>query len=104
LPIIISAKRRYLISIFFNYYLNTNSGNYNFSTNSLESINQRLKEHCGAGQLPLRKVYVKLLDFKVIYLGKLKYRVKSINLNHRRAKTVERREKLEGIYETFMKF
>ena len=83
---------------FFNYYLNTDSGNYNFSTNSLESINRRLKEHCGAGQLPLRKVYVKLRDFKAIYLGKFKYRVKRNNLNQRRAKTVKRREKLEEIY------
>ena len=37
----------------FNYYENTNVGNYNFSTNSLESLNRRLKEACGAGQLPL---------------------------------------------------
>ena len=36
-----------------NYYENTNVGNYNFSTNSLESLNRRLKEACGAGQLPL---------------------------------------------------
>ena len=44
----------------FDYYSNTNSGNYNFSTNSLESLNRRLKEICGAGQLPLKKSFVKL--------------------------------------------
>ena len=52
----------------FNYYENTNVGNYNFSTNSLESLNRRLKEACGAGQLPLKKSFVKLRDFKKHYL------------------------------------
>ena len=51
-------------------------------------------------KLPLRKVYVKLRYFKAIYLGKFKYRIKRNNLNHRRP-TVERREKLEGIYEIY---
>ena len=53
---------------FFNYHLNTDSGNYNF------------------------------WDFKAIYLGKFEYQVKRNNLNQRRAKTVKRREKLEEIY------
>ena len=45
----------------FNYYENTNVGNYNFSTNSLESLNRRLKEACGAGQLPLKN---RLFDYE----------------------------------------
>ena len=34
----------------------SSNGNYNFLTNSLESVNRRIKEACGAGQLPLKKI------------------------------------------------
>ena len=47
-----------------NYYDNSSAGNYNFSTNSLESVNCWLKEACGAGQLPLKKSFIKLRDFQ----------------------------------------
>ena len=85
----------------YNYYENTNSGNYNFSTNSLESLNRRLKETCGAGQLPLKKSFVKLRDFKKMYLGKFKRKVKRNQMNSRRPKTIARQEKLESIYEIY---
>ena len=85
----------------FNYYENTNVGNYNFSTNSLESLNRRLKEACGAGQLPLKKSFVKLRDFKKQYLGKFNQKVKRNQMNARRPKTVRRQEKLEEIYEIY---
>ena len=70
----------------FNYYENTNVGNYNFSTNSLESLNRRLKEACGAGQLPLKKSFVKLRDFKKLYIGKFNQKVKRNQMNARRQK------------------
>ena len=85
----------------FNYYENTNVGNYNFSTNSLESLNRRLKEACGAGQLPLKKSFVKLRDFKKLYIGKFNQKVKRNQMNARRPKTVRRQEKLEEIYEIY---
>ena len=84
-----------------NYYENTNVGNYNFSTNSLESLNRRLKEACGAVQLPLKKSFVKLRDFKKLYLGKFNQKVKRNQTNARRPKTVHRQEKLEEIYEIY---
>ena len=85
----------------FNYYENTNVGNYNFSTNSLESLNRRLKEACGAGQLPFKKSFVKLRDFKKLYIGKFNQKVKRNQMNARRPKTVRRQEKLEEIYEIY---
>ena len=88
----------------FNYYENTNVGNYNFSTNSLESLNRRLKEACGAGQLPLKKLYVRLRDFKKMYLGKFTRKVKRNQMNQRRPKTVRRQEKLEAIYDVYKNF
>ena len=79
-------------------------GNYNFSTNSLESLNRRLKEACGAGQLPLKKSYVRLRDFKKMYLGKFTRKVKINQMNQRRPKTVRRQEKLEAIYDVYKNF
>ena len=79
-------------------------GNYNFSTNSLESLNRRLKEACGAGQLPLKKSYVRLRDFKKMYLGKFTRKVKRNQMNQRRPKTVRRQEKLEAIYDVYKNF
>ena len=85
----------------FNYYENSSAGNYNFSTNSLESVNRRLKEACGAGQLPLKKSFVKLRDFKKGYIGKFKRKVKRNQLNPRKQKTIRRQEMLEGIYDVY---
>jgi isoleucyl-tRNA synthetase len=62
---------------------------------------KHLKEYTSGIKLPLRKVYVKLRDFKAAYLGKFKYRVKRNNLHQRRKKTVDRRENLEAIYEIY---
>ena len=90
---------KYLVKYYFNptaqfnftlydYYGISSNGNYNFSTNSLESVNRRLKEACGAGQLPLKKSYVKLRDFKKVYIGKFKRKVKKNRLNARRKETI----------------
>ena len=49
----------------------------------------------------MKTVYVKLRDFKAAYLGKFKYRVKRNNLNPRKQKVVDRRDKLEAIYEIY---
>ena len=57
---------KYLVKYYFNptaqfnftlydYYGISSNGNYNFLTNSLESVNRRLKEAFSAGQLPLKK-------------------------------------------------
>tara|TARA_B110000977_G_scaffold50667_1_gene68831 strand:- start:231 stop:554 length:324 start_codon:yes stop_codon:yes gene_type:complete len=56
---------------------------------------------CGAGQLPLKKSFVKLRDFKKQYLGKFNQKVKRNQMNARRPKTVRRQEKLEEIYEIY---
>ena len=66
---------KYLVKYYFNptaqfnftlydYYGISSNGNYNFSTNSLKSVNRRLKEACGAGQLPLKKILCQTSRFQ----------------------------------------
>ena len=47
------------------------------------------------------KSYVRLRDFKQMYLGKFTRKVKRNQMNPRRPKTVRRQEKLEEIYDVY---
>jgi late competence protein required for DNA uptake (superfamily II DNA/RNA helicase) len=49
----------------------------------------------------LKKSYVKLRDFKKVYIGKFKRKVKKNRLNARRKKTIQRQQKLEEIYDIY---
>ena len=91
-----------------NYYCPTNSVTiYDMSTNSLETINLKLKNKCSSGHMSAYNVFTTLLNFKKEYISKKVFAVNRNNLNPRRPKQILRNHEIlqiEAEWESLSEF